>query len=237
MGRKLKCFILVLLCCLQAVRGQGNAEKILTGTVMYDKLPLQGISIVNTSNKTMAVSDAAGCFSIMAKTADLLDFSGIDLKGLRKYVYKFEYNSGTIEIIVPVKAIALEEVVVGNAGLSAERLGLIPKGQKRLTQQERKLYSASKGLAGLLVGNLKELKMNVEVEKKELLLRRLDDLFEHYYYTNTLHIPADLIRGFQYYCVEDSGFVESLNGKDKNMTGFLMANLATQYKEMRLENP
>ena len=59
-------------------------------------------------------------------------------------------------------------------------------------------------------------------------------MFQDKYYTKTLKIPEELIKGFQYYCVEDSEFVKSLNQKNKTMSMFLMANLASVYNKNRL---
>ncbi|AOW09251.1 carboxypeptidase-like regulatory domain-containing protein [Flavobacterium gilvum] len=230
--------LFVLLGQSQLMTAQTNVEKIITGTVLSDIAQLEGISVVNCSNKMIAVTDKNGCFSIQAKSGDILDFSGIDYKYLRKYVYKFEYNSGVMEVNMTAKAVELDEVVINKYGsINAESLGIIPKGQIKLTPQERRLYS-SKGIVdgtySILSGERSLLKMNLEVEKKELLLKKLEYLFGNKYYTNTLKIPEELIKGFQYYCVEDNEFVESLGLKNKTTTMFLMTNLATTYNQKRL---
>lgn len=229
--------LFVLLGHNQLMTGQTNVEKIITGIVTSDVLKLEGISVVNCTNKMIAVTDAEGCFSIQAKDGDLLDFSGIDYKYLRKYVYKHEYNSGTMVVNMTPKAVELDEVIINKyANISAENFGIIPRGQIKLTQQERKLYSNSGGIQGLfssLSGERKFLKMNVEIEKKELLLKKLEYLFDNTYYINTLKIPEELVKGFQYYCVEDTEFVESLNLKNKTTTMFLMTNLASVYNQQR----
>lgn len=222
----------------QVLSAQTNVEKIITGTVVSDTTKLEGISVINCSNKMIAVTDKNGCFSIQAKSGDILDFSGIDYKYLRKYVYKHEYNSGTMDVNMNLKAIELDEVIVNEyANITAENLGIIPKGQIKLTQQERKLYSNTGGIQGLyslLSGERKFLKMNVEIEKKESMLKKLEYLFGNKYYIDALKIPEELIKGFQYYCVEDNEFVKSLNQKNKTTTMFLMTNLAMEYNQKRL---
>jgi len=229
--------LFVFLAQCQLLSAQINIEKIITGTVTSDDRKLEGISVINCTNKMMAVTDKNGCFSIQAKAGDLLDFSGIDYKSLRKYVYKHEYNSGTMDVNLTFNSIELDEVVINkHAAITAENLGIIPHGQIKLTQQERKLYSSSGGVLGLysyLSGERDMLKKNVEIEKKETLLKKMEYMFEDKYYIKTLKIPEELIRGFQYYCVEDSRFVESLNHKNKSMTMFIMTNLALVYNENR----
>lgn len=228
----------VLLGQSQFLSAQTSLEKIITGIVSSDSIKLEGISVVNISNNRIAVTDKKGSFSILAKPRDILEFSGINYENLRKYIYKHEYNSGVIEVNLTPKTVELDEVVINKyPNLTAENLGIIPKGQIRLTQQERKLYSSQGGIEGLysvLSGERRNLKMNVEVEKKEMSLKKLEYLFGDEYYIDTLKIPKEFIKGFQYYCVEDNGFLESLSLKDKTKAKFLMTGLATAYNQRRL---
>lgn len=230
--------LLVLLGQNQLLTAQMNVEKSIIGTVISDAKKLDGISVINCMNKMMAVTDKDGCFSIQAKEGDILNFSGIDYKYLKKYVYKREYNSGIMEVDMIFNAVELDEVIINKeANITAENLGIIPRGQVKFTPQERRLYSNSGGIQGLfssISGEKEILKMNVEIEKKELLLKKLEYLFGNKYYTKTLKIPEELIKGFQYYCVEDSRFVESLSFKNKSMSMFLMTNLAIGYNQKRV---
>lgn len=237
--RKNLLVLFVLLGQNQLVTAQTNVEKIITGIVASDTTKLEGISVINCMNKMMAVTDKDGCFSIQAKNGDILNFSGVDYKYLRKYVYKHEYNSGTMEVNMTFNAVELDEVIVNKyANITAENLGIIPRGQIKFTPQQRRLYSNSGGVQGFfssLSGERNILKMNVEIEKKEMLLKKLEYLFGNKYYTKTLKIPEELIKGFQYYCVEDDEFVESLSFKNKTISMFLMTNLASIYNKNRVD--
>lgn len=230
--------LFVLLSQHQLLTAQTNEEKIIIGTVISGTTKLEGISVINCMNKMMAATDKDGCFSILAKEGDILNFSGIDYKYLKKYVYKRDYNSGTMEVDMIFNAVELNEVIINkDANITAENLGIIPRGQIKFTPQERRLYSNSGGIQGLfssISGEKEVLKMNVEIEKKELLLKKLDYLFGNKYYIKTLKIPEELIKGFQYYCVEDPRFVESLSFKNKAMSMFLMTNLAIAYNQKRV---
>ena len=223
----------------QQLAAQTNAEKIIVGTVVCDGRKLEGISVINCMNKMMAVTDKEGCFSIQAKEGDILNLSGIDYKYLKKYVYRQEYKSGTMEVDMIFNSVELDEVIINkNAAITAENLGIIPRGQIKFTPQERKLYSSSGGIFGLysiISGEKEMLKKNVEAEKKEILMKKLEYMFEAKYYIKTLKIPEELIKGFQYYCVEDSEFAASLNGKNKSMSMFLMTNLAIVYNKNRVD--
>lgn len=230
----------VLLGQCQLLTAQTNVEKNIVGKVVCDARKLEGISVINCMNKMMAVTDRDGCFSIQAKEGDILNFSGIDYKYLKRYVYRHEYNSGIMEVDMVFNSVELDEVVINKyANITAENLGIIPKGIVRMTPQERKLYSSSGGVLGLysfISGEREMLKENVETEKKEILLKKLEYMFPEKYYIKSLKIPEELIKGFQYYCVEDTEFAKSLNGKNKSMSMFLMTNLATAYNKKRVEN-
>ncbi|PKB16064.1 hypothetical protein [Flavobacterium sp. 5] len=224
----------------QLLIAQNNVEKNIIGSVVLDSTKLEGISVINCMNKMMAVTDKEGCFSIRAKEGDVLNFSGIDYKYLKRYVYRNEYHSGTMEVNMIFNSVELDEVIINkDANITAENLGIISRQQKKFTPQERKLYSNSGGIMGLysaLSGERHFLKMNVETEKKEMLMKKLEYLFPNKYYTKTLKIPVELIKGFQYYCVENSEFAKSLNGKNKSMSLFLMTDLATIYNQNRVGN-
>lgn len=230
----------VFLCQCQFMSAQNKLEKAITGTVISGSSEVEGISVINGMNKLMTVTDKEGCFSILAKEGDILNFSGIGYKNLSKYVYKFEYDLAIIEVNMIFNSIELEEVVINKyANINAVNLGIISGGQIKLTQQERKLYSNSGGIMGLynaISGDLKILKKNVEVEKKEILMKKIEFMFDDNYYIQRLKIPAELIRGFQYYCVEDSEFVQSVNLENKTKIMFIMSNLAFVYNKNRLGN-
>ncbi|MCI4441885.1 MAG: hypothetical protein JHC39_00115, partial [Lentimicrobium sp.] len=76
------------------------------------------------------------------------------------------------------------------------------------------------------------LKKELEVEKKEYLLMKIGMLFDDDYYIKTLKIPANYIKGFQYYCIENTNFVMALKSKNKTMTKFLIVPLAEKYIEI-----
>ena len=219
---------------------QNNVEKMIIGTVVLDSTKLEGISVINCMNKMMAVSDEYGCFTILAKEGDILNFSGIDYKYLKRYVYRYEYKDGTMIVDMVFNSVELDEVVINKSpNITAENLGIIPGGQIKFTPQERKLYSNSGGIMGLyssLSGERHFLKMNVEVEKKEFLMKKMGYLVEDKYYIKKLKIPQEFIKGFQYYCVENAEFAKALNGKNKSFSMFLMTNLASVYNENRLKN-
>jgi hypothetical protein len=63
-------------------------------------------------------------------------------------------------------------------------------------------------------------------------LLKIDQLFENKYYIETLKIPAEYVKGFQYYCVEDSNLAAALQSKNKTMTLFLIVPLAEKFNKI-----
>jgi hypothetical protein len=242
-------FLFITFLLTQLAVAQTVSEKWIKGQVSSNGTPLEGINIINASTKVMAVSDSYGAFTILVKEGDILNFSAVNYEDLRKYIKIQEFKIGIILVDLTPKSIQLDEVIVNkNSGISAENMGIIPRNQVKLTPAERKLYAAgdfkAKDLLMILVGGMpfdpilnaingrtKMLKKELSVEKKELLIGKLEPMFEDKYYIETLKIPEDYIKGFQYYCIEDPDFVRSLNEKNKTMSMFLIVGLASSFNK------
>lgn len=232
-------FLIIFLFFVQFLSAQAGLEKWVKGQIMSEAIPLEGINIINTSSKINSLSDQYGNFSIVAKEGDVLSFSATNYESLRKIINKQEFKLGSIVVNMTAISIELKEVIVnGNSKISAENLGIIPRNQIKLTPAERKVYTATStstdALLNYFSGRTKMLKKEVELGKKEVLMAKLEYLFEDKYYIETLKIPEELIKGFQYYCVEDAGFASSLQSKNKTMSMFLIVGLASNYNQKRV---
>jgi len=232
--------ILLFLFLAQISFGQTSGVKEIMGQVFEESSSVEGVNIINNNTQITTVTDENGMFSIVAKEGDVLVFSSVNMEPLKRRISVEDLNSASIQIKMTAKQIELKEVVVNdNMGITAENLGIIPHGQKTYTPAERKLYTAKstsvdKILNGIS-GRTAMLKKEVKVEKKEMLFRKLEYLFDDNYYTERLRISLEDIKGFQLYCVEDSEFAVSLNSKNKTMSMFLITELARKYLKI-LEN-
>jgi len=232
--------ILLFLFLAQISFGQTSGVKEIMGQVFEESSSVEGVNIINNNTQITTVTDENGMFSIVAKEGDVLVFSSVNMEPLKRRISAEDLNSASIQIKMTAKQIELKEVVVNdNMGITAENLGIIPHGQKTYTPAERKLYTAKstsvdKILNGIS-GRTAMLKKEVKVEKKEMLFRKLEYLFDDNYYTERLRISLEDIKGFQLYCVEDSEFAVSLNSKNKTMSMFLITELARKYLKI-LEN-
>jgi hypothetical protein len=234
----MKEFLLILFVVLsQMTFGQIAGEKLLHGKIIVESGNVGGVTIINLVNEKTAVSDGNGDFFILAKAEDLLVFSSVNLDYYRKIIEAEDLKPDVLIIKMTAKITELEEVIVNkHPEINAVSLGISPKGIKHYTPAERRLFTASStpidALLNIMSGRTEMLKKGIEVEKKERLLAKFDVLFAQDYYINTLKIPTDYIKGFQYYCIEDKKFAASLGTKNKTMTMFLIVPLAVKYNEI-----
>jgi hypothetical protein len=233
-------FLILLL--VQVAFGQTTNTKEIRGKITADSVAVDRINIVNITTEKATVSDSKGFFTIPVKEGDVLVFTAVNLEGLRRKVTKEDLIEEVLTVIMLPKSIILNEVIVNESSITAESLRIIPYGQKKYTPSERKLYTATSGggidgLLNTISGRKAMLKKEIIVEKKEQLLARIDVLFEDKYYTETLRIPLDYIKGFQYYCVDDVAFANALRAKNKTLIMYLIVKLAENYNEIiALEN-
>ena len=73
------------------------------------------------------------------------------------------------------------------------------------------------------------LKKELIVEGKEFQLLKIENMFEKEYFTNKLKIPAEYVKGFQYYLVENNRFVAVLTANNKGLATFMMGELTVKY--------
>lgn len=230
-----KILVLFVLLAATVAFGQNKAEQLLLGKVVADLADVEGINVVNLVNEKATVTDKNGAFSILAKADDLLVFSAVNLEYHRRLIEFEDFNKEVIIIRMIPQTTQLKEVVINEfSQINAEALGIIPAGQKKYTPAERKMFTAQSGpvdiVANLISGRKKMLKKELEVEKREILLSKVESLYGDEYYLETLTIPEDHIQGFQYYVIENRDFVSALHAKNKTLLLFLTSKLAVEYK-------
>ena len=215
---------------------QEPLRKILKGKVIADANDLEGIYVINLKTEKSTVTDSNGNFSIPAAVCDTLMFSSIQFKGVKIELSEVDFDKDLLFVKMRLLMNQLKEVMVFQyKNINAVALGIIPKGQRSYTPAERKLATASSGLdpiLNLFSGRLAMLRKEVEVEKKEILLHQIENMFDKEFFVNNLKIPEEYIKGFQYYIIENTSFVTILNAKNKSMASFLIGELAIKYNEI-----
>lgn len=232
----------------QIVFGQ---ERI-NGTVTSNIGEAQGVYVINAQTEETVLTDELGRFSLKAKVGDVLVFSSIQYKESRVLLSQEDFSNLNFTVKLTAIMNQLREVVIRNyKNINAVSLGIIPNGQKSYTEAERKLHTATalnptggsaNGLAGGSVsadgllnffsGRTAMLKKELTVEKKESYMRLLEKMFDQNHFINILKIPAEYVKGFEYYAVDNDKFTIILNSKNRVSTEFLLGELATKYKEI-----
>jgi len=228
---------MIFLFCAQLSIGQKAGERIFYGKIITDTIAVEGVNILNARTGLTTTSDQKGLFHLPAKIGDALVLSAVNLETRRKIIKDEDLNSNLIILKMASKVTELNEVNVNeNSQINAVNLGIIPAGQKKYTHAESKLYTAQSGMLDPLLntisGRTTMLKKEVQVERKEKLLLKLDGLYEDSFYVETLKIPQIYIKGFQYYIVEDPDFVRALEAKNKTLMLFYIKKLALNYSEI-----
>lgn len=216
---------------------------------------LEGVYVINAQTEAIASTDISGGFSILAAPGDVLVFSSIQFKETRVSLKPEDFSDLNFTVKLNMVMNQLQEVIVKRYdNINAESLGIVPYGQKTYTQAERKLRTATAlnpegssptdgrleaggsisadPLFNFMSGRTAMLKKELAVEKKEAFMRLLEKMFTLEHFVDHLKIPLEYVKGFEYYVVENDRFTIILGSKNKTSTEFLLAELATKYKEM-----
>jgi len=230
---------------------QNQERAVIDGKITSNTNDLEGVYVVNAQTETMTTTNSLGAFSILAKPDDVLVFSSIQFKENRVLLTCENFTDLNFTVKMNLVMHQLQEVVIKRYdNINAVALGIVPSGQKSYTEAERKLRTATAldatanagtmaggsisadPLLNFLSGRTAMLKKEVEVEKKEFFMKLLERMFSLEHFVERLKIPAEYVKGFEYYAVENKQFTTILNSKNKTSTEFLLGELAVKYKEI-----
>ncbi|MFH6935654.1 carboxypeptidase-like regulatory domain-containing protein [Flavobacterium sp. FlaQc-30] len=241
---------LLLVLFVQIGFGQETVSKEISGQILEPSISIEGVNIINSATQITSVSNADGKFSIRVKEGDVLIFSAVNLESLKYLITSADFSLASVRIKMKTRQTELSEVIVDEyAHINAVNLGIVSKNQKKYTAAERKLAVAGDfkpiSLLGLLGGSMpldpilnkingrtKNLKKNIEVEKKEASIVQLGYIFEKAYFVDRLGVSSEYVLGFKYYLVENEEVVSLLRNKEKSKLEFLINELALKYKEI-----
>lgn len=241
-----KIFFLLVFCCQCSV-GQEVLSKNLKGKVSSNAPDLEGIYISNLKNNEATLTDKSGYFAIKASIGDTLQFSALQFVGLKLELQKEDFTKQLLLVKLETMINVLDEVKINQyKNINSVSLGLVPKNQKQYTPAERRLRGAGEfkwysplliplggmsvdGLLNAISGRKSQLKKELQIEKKEFLIIKIDNTFQENHFTDVLKIPAEYVNGFKFYIVEDEKFVAAMKNNNKTMATFLMGELAVEY--------
>ncbi|RAR47811.1 peptidase associated/transthyretin-like domain-containing protein [Flavobacterium lacus] len=222
-------------------------QKQIHGVVKIENASAEGIHVLNLVTEKATITNEKGEFLLEVKEDDLLVFSAVHLNYWRKSISENDIKNAFIEVIMTTKEQKLEEVVVTEyTKINAKELGIIDYEPKKYTPAERRLRTAEKfkwysplliplggmsvdGLINQISGRTNQLKKEVEIEKKELWLKELNDWHENEFYVNQLSIPEENINGFKVFVVYDDEFINYLNSNDTINGSLCLSKLAKEF--------
>lgn len=246
---KFNCVFFVLFA--SAALAQTTIPRKLRGKLRTDFARPEGFYVINLKTEQAKITDEGGYFSIAAVVGDTLLFSASQFKGVRVVITAKDFEQESFSIQMQPIMNQLNEVVIKRYdNINAVSLGIIPPNQRSYTAAERKLKTATglnptatagsmaggsisaDPLLNFLSGRTAMLKKELKVERKEIYLKQLDNMFDKNHFVNKLKIPLDYVKGFEYYAVDNDKFTKILNQKNITTTEFLLGELATKYKEI-----
>lgn len=242
--RKAIVYFLLLLPII--VMSQNDITKIIKAKIITKARDLESIYIINLRTEKDFVADSQGNFTINAIAGDTIMFSGVQIVGKKIQIKEEDFTKDLLFVNLEPMMNKLDEVVIVRYDdLNAFKLGIISKPAKKYTPAERRLYTAKgtnqigldtrlslDGIINAFSGRTAMLKKEIEIEKKELVLKLLEETFEVGYFTNKLKIPADYVKGFMYYLAENQIIKMLLDKKNNTLLMFRMSELATKYIEI-----
>jgi hypothetical protein len=208
----------------------------LKGKLVCSIKNLSDVNVTNLRSETTTVS-INGDYSMFVKVGDTIQFSSIQIETKKVIIQESDLAKSLFASSLEPKVIPLDEVEIKEyKNINAVSLGILDKPAKKYTVAERRLYAASSspldGLLNAISGRTDLLKKELEVEKKEMLLKKIEYQFDPEYFTNNLKIPQEYVKGFWYYAIEEPRLVNEINSKNKSMAKFIFAELATKYLEL-----
>jgi hypothetical protein len=221
----------------------------LKGKLVCSIKNLSDVNVTNLRSETTTVS-VNGDYSMFVKVGDTIQFSSIQIETKKVIIQESDLAKSLFVSSLNPKVIALDEVEIKEyKNINAVSLGILDKPAKKYTPAERKLRAAEElhwysplliplggmsvdGLINAISGRTAMLKKELEVEKKEMLLKKIEYQFDPEYFTINLKIPQEYVKGFWYYAIEEPRLVNEINSKNKSMAKFIFAELATKYLEL-----
>ncbi|MBF0694296.1 MAG: hypothetical protein IR153_04475 [Flavobacterium sp.] len=212
----------------------GQSREIITAQVVSSSDPVAGAIIVNISTEKEVFSDENGNFKMLLGVGDFLIISHPSYEYRRTTVTATDLKSNPFVINVFPITNQLQEVVVTNT--AKDDLVMRHKDKKKFTPGERRLYAANSGPVDIIInalsGRTNMLKKELQVEMNERLLARIETIWPPEFYTETLQIPEDYIKGFQLYLIGDAEFVAAVRARNKTLMEFLVSKQAADYNKI-----
>ncbi len=211
---------------------------LLEGQIVSDSLSTTNIHIVNLSLEQGTTSDDSGKFRIYSRSGDTLLFSSVQFEKRKIVIAQTDIDAGGVRVKLFPSRNELDEVRISDLKLSGyldsdlpkikyldrQQYG-IPYPEKKLSQTERRLYTANANITsrwqyiGVLLGGVPlDVIMNdingrtkylKALDKQDKLQQRVQneiDVMGEEFFINELGLPESEVENFLFYCAESEEF-------------------------------
>ena len=209
---------------------QGQEAIQLTGKITNDSIDHEYLHVLNLTLQKGTITNEKGVFRIPVREQDTLYISAVQFKPKEVVITSEIIAKNFIELVLETNVTELEDVNISDIDLSG-RLGddmNIPKVEKPfnpadaglpvytgpiITQEERKLYTATHSGGGIIPvnavinaisGRTKMLKNQVRISNMEIRVQKARNLVSDSTYIYQLNIPAKYIDDFAHYIYQDN---------------------------------
>lgn len=208
---------------------QGQEAIQLTGKITNDSIDHEYLHVLNLTLQKGTITNEKGVFRIPVREQDTLYISAVQFKPKEVVITSEIIAKNFLELELETNVTELEDVNISDIDLSG-RLGddmNIPKVEKPfnpadaglpvytgpiITQEERKLYTATHSGGGIIPvnavinaisGRTKMLKNQVRISNMEIRVQKARNLVSDSTYIYQLNIPAKYIDDFAHYIYQD----------------------------------
>ncbi|MFA5556251.1 MAG: hypothetical protein WCY06_04785 [Flavobacteriaceae bacterium] len=241
MDKKVLVLVFLFSCCFAFSQQKILIGKVETGTMLSD------ILVVNLTKEIQTKTDGFGRFSIYADSGDLLIFSAIFVNR-KRFLVEDRHFEKEITIQLQPQEIEIETVEIIHSDITSESLGIVPKGQKKYTQAERRLKTATDlnldyflliptlnfsldPLINAVSGRTKKLKKGLEIERYNANLKKTYQYLSDELMINEFKIPAYYTEDFRYFLTDNSNFLKAMKTKNKDNIVSTAFSLLEEYKK------
>lgn len=249
----MKCKFLLLLFFIQNFGfSQSTGLTFLRGKVTSSIKGLGEINISNLRSESTTTSNEIGSYTMFVKVGDTIQFKSLQIETKRIVIREDDLVKSLLVTNLTPSTIDLAEVEIKEyKNINAVSLRILEKPAKKYTPAERRLRTAEElhwyspllipfggmsvdGMINAISGRTAMLKKELEIERKEKLIVKIENQLEPDYFTKKLKIPQENVKGFLYYIVDDAKLKPLLDSKNnKGLLDFRMNELATEYLEMQ----
>lgn len=239
------CCILLLLITLPVI---AQDRQLLHGKTLLDNIVISDVFVINKNTGTETKTNASGNFSILACPGDILIFYNSKIIVREIKLTQTSFIVQPFVVTVNYTANELDELVI-EKNITSESLGLVPKGQKKNTPRERRLFTAGDfkpiHLLGLLGGSLNvdaiinkingrtdKIKKEIVIERKMDFMDRINNIYSEEDIVREFKVPKEYVQGFVFYVAEDPEFTANMKAQNTTMAKFLMTGLAEKYLKL-----